>query len=296
MTWWRSELKSVVGHFLLPAMVAVLPDRFGHAWLRFWARFSSWSETNAEANYVGARRLLGDLAGSKLAFARRARLYEMLDWADVYWANSRSEKWLVRNVVYEGDSVPTEPVMAITLHYGAGLWSLRVFSTHNQPVGWVHAPIDPIAPKGRRMDTLLRHWRLRTVRRLPGVLALSTPGAHDKMLACAHDGGSLVGLIDAPFQQGRQCSALTVLGRRFVLANGLLRFALAEHMPVYLYTMTLNSAADGRIFRGRLLDRSASMETVIKAIGEWITEALLRDPAAWHYWNSCHHFFEDEAK
>lgn len=292
----RDELKSVLIRFFVPASVALMPDRLGHAWLRFWARFSQLDDGNTEANWLVAQKTLNIQPEQKEAFIKRARLYALVDWADVYWWNSRSIRWLDRNVLFEGDSIPSEPVMAITLHYGAGLWALPAFSRYSSPLGWVHAPVADVVAKGHRITTWLSRWRVRTVRQIPGVSALSTPGALEKMQQCVTEQGSILGLIDAPFQEKRRCSRIDVLGKRFNMPNGFLRFAVAHHLPVYLFTLTLNEAGDGRIFRGRLLDRSLGFDEMLLELSKWTTESIVYDPAAWHLWRLLDTFTEGELK
>lgn len=290
----RDELKSLLIRFLVPASVALLPDKLGHAWLRFLGRFSQLDDGNTEANWLVAQKTLNLPATQKAAFIKRARMYALVDWADVYWYNSRSERWLSRNVVFEGDPLPRESVMAITLHYGAGLWALPAFSRECSPLGWVHAPVADVVAKGHRITTWLSRWRVRTVRRIPGVSALSTPGALKKMQRCINERGSILGLIDAPFQEKRRCSHIDVLGRPFNMPNGFLRFAVAHHLPVYLFTLTLNEAGDRRVFRGRLLDRSMGVDEMLLELGEWTTESIVNDPAAWHLWRLLDTFTEGE--
>lgn len=292
----RDELKSLLIRFLAPASVALLPDTLGHVWLRFMGRFSQLDDGNTEANWLMAMKTLNLPAVQKAAFIKRARMYALVDWADVYWYNSRSIRWLDRNVLFLGDSIPSEPVMAITLHYGAGLWALPAFSRFSSPLGWVHAPVADVVVKGHRMTAWLSRWRVRTVRRIPGVSALSTPGALKKMQRCVNERGSILGLIDAPFQDKSRCSHIDVLGRPFNLPNGFLRFAVTHHLPVYLFTLTLTEAGDARIFRGRLLDRSLGFDEMLIELEKWMTESIVTDPAAWHLWRLLDTFTEHDEK
>lgn len=284
MTWqaFRLEAKTFLHHFLIPAMTVFLPARAGLRWLNFWA--SLLALRSSSSDWEIANLYLPEAVGDRRRFLQRAKTYALLDWADVYLARTRaSAAWMKKNIVMQGDPPPKTAAMAITIHYGAGLWSLPLLSQH-WPLGWVFAPIVYPPARGEWLHTKLSEQRLSAIRRMPRVSLLSTPGAYQKMQDCTTAGGGIVGLIDAPDIHHRAVAPISVFGHEWLIANGLVRFAQSTGLPIYLYTVSLSPAGTQRIFRGQLLETSGDIDDSMHKIGQWMAQEIAQDPAAWHLW------------
>lgn len=283
----KAEAQVLLQNFLIPAVTVLLPARAGLLWLKFWAKHLVSSSQGASADWAVARQYVKDSVGDSASFLHRAKTYALLDWADVYLASLRPRAaWLRKNIEMHGDPPPATPAMAITIHYGAGLWSLPLLSEY-WPVGWVYATM--VYP-GQTILTKLSEQRLRTLRAMRDVALLNTPGAYKKMLDYTASGGGIVGLIDAPDTGHRAVSPIQLFGHELYLANGLVRFARAEKLPIYLYTVSLCPKGEKRIFRGKLLPVSSDMGNTLEQIGRWMEGEIMQDPAAWHLWGFAHHF------
>lgn len=303
----KAEVQVLLHNFLIPAVTVLLPARAGLLWLKFWAKHLANPSQGASADWAIARQYVMDSVGDSANFMHRAKTYALLDWADVYLASLRPRAvWLRKNIEMRGDLPPTTPAMAITMHYGAGLWSLPLLSQY-WPVGWVYATM--VYP-GQTIQTKLSDQRLRAIRTMRGVALLNTPGAYQKMQDYTASGGGVVGLVDAPDTGHRTVSPIQLFGHELHLANGLVRFAVAEKMPIYLYTVSLCPKGEKRIFRGKVLTHPSSqyvretdnklkqkavcdnneVNAVMQEIGQWMETEILQDPAAWHLWGFSQNF------
>lgn len=286
-TEW-STLRDVV---LKPGLACCAPHALGHRWLRYLAGRPTQYAPDAEISWRRAGELLGSNVPERQLFIGRYRLYYLTDWADLYLANTRSDRWLRRHVRQLGDPIPSTPVLALTFHFGAGLWAMRALGRDGVRLGWVHAPVSSVVMAGAKLATWLGHWRVATVRRATRAPTIPTPGAYARMRAWVAQGNGITALIDAPAHGGRQTSLVEVFGRPCRLANGLARFAVEQQLPVYLYTTTLSDAADHRIMRGQYIGRFSEPEALMQLIGRWMEQEISRDPAAWHLWRFADQFF-----
>lgn len=265
-------------------------------WLSYWSLRSATSDSEqSAASFRAASTVLGADQIAQETFLHRHALYQFVDWADLYLANSRSDRWLDRHVRFEGDPIPAKPVLALTIHLGAGMWGMRALGRSGQRSAWVHAPVTDVVAPDQWLWSKLARWRIATVGRATQAAPIATPGAYGKMLKWAEQGHGINGLIDAPAHFERQSSVVPVLGRRFRLTNGFARFAVDQKMPVYLYTTTLSDDAGHRVFRGRYLGQMQDVEEMMVLVGQWMTEEIMRDPAAWHLWRFLDHFVVPDA-
>lgn len=286
----RREWGALIGQGVVPGVAAALPYAWGMRWLGRYAQKRARSTRVVEA-WRNAHRLLGVQAGGAEWFRRRYALYQLVDAADLALASSRRDSWLGRHVCLQGDPVPNVAHLALTLHLGAGLWGQRMLGLATGGSSWVHAPMVGSAGSGHRVASWLAHGRIRLVERLSCAPTIVTPGAYDQMEHAVAGGGSVNGLIDVPVQGARRTAVASVLGRGFVLPTGFLRFACANQVPLYLYTTTLSADGSARLFRGRFVGVPGSTDEAVRVVGEWISDELLRDPPAWHYWPDADHFF-----
>lgn len=286
-TEW-STLRDLV---LKPGLASCVPYSLGHRWLRYLASSPARYTSDEELSWHRAVDLLGTAAPDQQAFVRRYRLYCLTDWADLYLANTRGDGWLRRHVRRVGAPIPSEPVLALTFHFGAGLWAMRALGRDGVRPAWVHAPVSSVVTAGARLATWLGHWRVATVRRATKAPTISTPGAYARMCEWHAGGHSVTALIDAPAHAGRQASVVNVFGRPCRLANGLARFAVEQRLPVYLYTTTLSETADHRIMRGRYAGRFADVGALMSLVARWMESEIRVDPAAWHLWRFADQFF-----
>lgn len=286
-TEW-STLRDLV---LKPGLTCCAPYALGHRWLQYLASRPARFAPDAEASWRRANELLGPAAPDRRVFLIRYRLYCLTDWADLYLANTRSDRWLQRHVRRIGDLIPNAPVLALTFHFGAGLWAMRALGRSGFRPAWVHAPVSGVVTAGAQLATWLGHWRVATVRRATRAPTISTPGAYERMRDWVGRGHGITALIDAPAHAARQTSVVKVLNRPCQLANGLARFAVEQKLSVYLYTTTLSESADHRIMRGQSIGRFEDVETLMQRVGQWIDREIRRDPAAWHLWRFADQFF-----
>jgi hypothetical protein len=128
------------GTVALPALAAALP----------WAGASPVAQVRrqrqlvfgtAEAACTGAATVCP--AGAWRVWKQRYRLIRLIDHCDMFLGRTRSRRWFCRHVDVEGAWPDHGPFIAMTFHWGAGLWALGDLRASGVLARFLSAGIDP---------------------------------------------------------------------------------------------------------------------------------------------------------
>lgn len=238
-----------------------------------------------------------DLAALAARAAPRAALYGLLDVVDFMLVHLRGDRWRQKWVHREGVLWPdTGPFIALTFHYGAGLWSVADLARQGRRVAWIHASAagEPDALPWRRR--LLARWRLWTVRRIGHGITIATGGARARAQQWLDGGGVVVALIDAPHYGHRQTLDIELLGHPVGLPAGLVSLAIGSGVPIYLYTMGLEGDGPRRRLSVAGPFMPADEQCFARDLGAFFEAALRYDPGAWPFWSALPHAFPAQSR
>jgi len=286
----RKLARDTIEWLLLPAVAAVLPWRCSFRLYRRVAQ-SDWlfrAETRSVLAGVAAWRQPADPA----AWAAEYRLVHLIDRADLWLSRFRSDHWIDKHMVVEGDAWPDGPFVGITFHYGAGLWSVRHLCRNRRCASILWLRFEP----GHFKDAPLQHRygraRIREAERAARAPVIFTgSNAVAQMRAALRRGGCILGLIDLP--PGRAYSAIPVdfLGSRAWLPPGLLRLARIENVPVAVYTVGIDRTTGQRKLHIRRLPASgadaaaaADDQQRLQVVVRDLEQAIIADAPSWHAW------------
>ena len=242
-------------------------------------------DVQCEAAWHAASRFSQALELDEARFKQRHRLYWLADFADLFLVRLRTDRWLNGFLRLEGDALPQQgPILALTFHYGAGLWAMREFGRRGLNIAWLHAPVADHAPPGERLSAALGRMRIREVIKATRAPAIPTGGSYQRMSDWLDTGGSVTALFDVPHFGQRRSMPIEVLGHTLHVPDGLIRLAEDKQVPVYLYTTSLVGDGPHRRFFVRGPIEPRSREGLVHAISQFMHEEIRRDPAAWHFW------------
>lgn len=278
---WRAFSERV----LVPGLAACLPVQPGHSFLQSLARNHSLLKSGIDDAWNIFERYSDQLGVGEQAFKERHRLYWLIDFTDLFLLQSRSNQWLEKNVRLIGDPLPEDgPIMALTFHFGAGMWAMRVFGQTRLRMRWLHAPVEETFSKEHFVLSTLGKLRIREVEHATGYIPIPTGGSYGEMSRWIDQGGSITALIDAPHMGRRSTRKTKVLGLDFHLADGLARLASEKRVPVYLYSTTLAKDNFRRDLRLKGPIQPLNAQGIMDAVGSFMDNEIRRDPAAWHCW------------
>lgn len=284
-----SSLRTLREVVFWPALAASVPWRAGYKLLDSIAHRTSLYEADADAALAGASCVttIGDSADWK----RRYRLTRLIDYCDLFLARTRTARWFAKHVDVIGAWPARGPFIAMTFHWGAGLWSIEHMHSHGVPVHFV-------AVRTRR-EEFGKDWlayryaraRNRTVERAGGAPIIYTGGATDSIRRALADGHAVVALYDVPAPMTGRTLQTKVCDRAIRLPAGMARLAVESHATVVAFEMGIDFATGRRKLRIEPPFVATSEQDFADRLALIMTRVLRRDSAAWHFSHLAKHFF-----
>jgi lauroyl/myristoyl acyltransferase len=277
----RAELRAAIELWLVPALLALLPWRAGMALAR---GLTAVLPLYGDAARDGAAQWRAATGGADVdAFASAYRYAQLVDHLDLFWALTRSRRFLLQRLAAPAPAVvPGQPLLVLSFHFGQGLLLMHWLAAHGLPARFVSVRLErDTAPSA--LHHAYAQLRIRTVERLAGLAPIFTGGARSEIAATLANRQAVSGLVDVPVPQAQRTPAnATLLGRQVLLPTGLLDLARAAQAQVLV--VTAHATAGGtRVVAADALGRGG--ETSIAALAALLERRLVAEPAAWHFWH-----------
>jgi hypothetical protein len=222
------------------------------------------------------------------------RLIQLVDHADLYLSFFRSDRWMKKYLNLTGSDWPrNSPFLAITFHWGTGLWSLRHLRSQGMVTAFLSARFNKKTFANRLVAYYYSRLRTREVERIGLARVIYKGGSVPRLLEAFRLGKSVAALIDVPPGEAT-CLPIQLFQRRAWWPSGLVRLAVSGNIPVVAFTVSLDHQT-GR----RHLDITGSLPAhdqhqLMESLVGCFSEAISRDPPAWHFWWLVQEFFKHE--
>jgi hypothetical protein len=288
---------------LVPGSAALLPWPAGFRRLATLAQDESLYREACEAGYAGAKTLV-DIPDAD-DWKRRHRLVRLVDHCDLFLVRTRSHRWLRRHVDVEGAWPKSAPFIAMTFHWGAGLWSLAHLHAQGFRARLLSAPIDRAMFDGDFVAHAYARARNRAVAIAGGAPVIytgagSTTTSAIQLIAALRRGDVVVALYDIPSArsdsagEGQTTLLTRVCDRPIRLPAGLARIAAAEGATVVPFSMGFDYRSGRRRLRIEDSFVAADAQMFADRLGESLTRLIQGDSAAWHFSALAPQFFGNE--
>jgi hypothetical protein len=286
----RSRLATFRELIFWPALAAVLPWRLGFRLLDGIAsRGELYCAPTAEA-IAGAASVTP--IDDERDWKRRYRLTRLVDHCDMFLMRLRGRRWFEKNVEVEGEWPASGPFVAMTFHWGAGLWALRQMHQSGATVRLVAAPMTQDQVRADPVGGLYARWRFRAVELAGGGPVIFTGGACVFAIRRAlADGHAVVALYDIPAGMTSKTLRTTVCGRPVSLPAGMATLAVKAGVPVVAFEMAVDYLTGRRRLRIEPAFTPASPQEFADRLADSMTRLLGLDTAAWHFSGLAPHFF-----
>ncbi len=287
-----SNLRAALEFLLLPMLVAALPWRLGARLARVFARLP-WLYGDVVRGCVAQARAMGFVDDDDArAFARHNRWLRLIDHADLWvsrwWGEHHRRHHLTREGAWpEG----TGPVIAVTFHWGTGLWGIRDLRATGRRIACLSTRFTP-AHVGHVSVTFRYGWvRLGEVERIAGAPLIYAATAARPLLKTIHHGDSVLALLDVPPDDVGGRHPVRLLDRDAILPSGLIKLARRTGVPVVFFACDVDPVSYRRRLRVSpafvVDDQRQAMQRAADAL-----DALIREcPAAWMFWPLAPAFF-----
>jgi phosphatidylinositol dimannoside acyltransferase len=275
---------------LLPAITARMPARFAYRCCRWFAR-GVFGEAARAAAVAASYVPIAD----PLAFARNARATVLLDVVDLHLSRRRPLDWWPEDVDVSGEW-PAGAFVAVTFHYGTGIWLCRALRRSGHSSVFVSARFEREEFAQRPLLHRYGLQRLAEVERIGGEPIAYRPGVGTRLRDALMRNVPVIGLIDVPPRLAPNGQRpISLLGRRASLPDGLLRLAAAARVPVVPCHVEIDFASGRRrvvIGEARM---PAPIQPTLEAIAAVLDGLLRAQPAAWMFWREWPGWLRDVA-
>ena len=278
--------------FLVPTLAAILPWSLCFRLFHRLVKLKSLYKGETEATLAGVASITPVIDIG--AWREATRMVRLVDHADLYLSIFRSDAWLRRHVTVSGDwPKGSEPFVAITFHWGAGMWALRHMRANGRRVS--------VLARGLEKDTSSRSMLCYQYAKLR-LFELARAGGSENVLTGKNSlyeikrklkaGRCIVGLMDIPVERPRNYLSAILLGKTAYFPRGLCYLAANSGVPVVVYSMCLDRQS-GR--RNLIISPPLQFENedeLLEKLASRLNELIDIDPPAWHQWAGVQSFFQ----
>lgn len=281
-------MRSFFELFLLPGIAAVLP------WplcFRLFRRAARCSYLYPEVDHLVDNARTVQTMQDVQAWAAACRFTRIFMVADLYLSMFRSDRWLDKYVDVEGEW-PESPFLALTFHWGAGMWALRHLRATGKRTAFLSLRYD----RGTFNHALIRYWyallRTRETERAGGKPVIYTGGSSANIRQALQDNTCVAALLDVPPGEHQSALPVELFGRRAYFPRGLTRLATQENIPIVVFAMNLNRES-GRLKLTIKRPLATNDETkLMESLASEFRVLLGQDSPAWHGWGHVQLYFE----
>lgn len=288
-----TRLRTLRETVLLPALAAALPWGWGFRLLRKFAAGDGLYRELTDTAYRGAQSVspISDSGEWKL----RYRLIRLVDHCDMFLVRTRSRRWFERHVDVDGAWPQSGPFIAMTFHWGAGLWALADLHSRGLPARFLTARIGKAQFQGDWIAHAYARCRNRTVEAAAGAPVIYTGGATQPLRIALEQGLVVAALYDIPATMTRATLRTRLCDRLVDLPAGLANLAVASGVPIVPFAMGLDYDSGRRQLRIEAAFHPASAQDFADRLAATLTRLIRQDTAAWHFSGYAPQFFAADA-
>ena len=261
-------------------MAAALPWAWGFGLLRKFAANDDLYPELTEAACNGAMMVspISDIREWK----RRYRLIRLVDHCDMFLVRTRTRRWFRKHVDVDGAWPNSGPFIAMTFHWGAGLWALDHLRSLGHSARFLSARLDEAQFQGDGVAYAYARCRNRTVESAGGAPVIYIGGATQAISLALAEGHVVVALYDVPASQTHATLLTKVCDRLVELPAGLANLAVASGVPIVPFAMGLDYQSGRRKLKIEVPFFPRSAQDFADRLAASLTRLIRQDTPAWH--------------
>lgn len=277
-------ISDLVGLFLLPILVAVLPWRAGLCVLKLAAQRMRTFRIESDAAWQVASRYVS--TGDVEAWKARYRLIRWVERADTYLTLTRSARWWRQHIDVTG-SWPQGPeaCLLLTYHWGAGNWIWKLLRRRGITAYFLaRRPVarDLGASRIALGYAALRVWALR---RMGSLGPLYTGGSIDRIRMAWQGGNGVVAMVDLPASPSQSRQRVMLLGQPAELSPRLAELASSAGVRPVVFSCGFDHESGRRQLSIEVLPMSSSAAALVDLYAHHLDDCLRKAPELWMMWH-----------
>ena len=278
--------------YAAPWLPSWLPWPWAYACYRFFARFRCMYPEPADAAAAVAPRYL-PIADVE-AFRRDVRTVWLLDAVDLHLSLRHRTDWLPAHVEVRGSWPASGAFIAVSFHYGTGLWVFRDLRRHGRDAVLISARFERAPHAEHPLRYRYGTTRMAEVERISGQPNAYRPGIRQTILAALAGGTPVISVMDMPPRLApRGQWPVDWLGQPASLPDGSLTLAREAGVPIVPYWVEIDLARGRRtLVIGDACDPQPA-DAVLAGLARSLDGLIRRQPAAWLFWNEWPQWMRD---
>jgi hypothetical protein len=213
----------------------------------------------------------------------------------MFLVQTRSERWFRKHVDVDGAWPASGPFIAMTFHWGAGLWALNHLRLLGHASRFLSARLDKPQFHGDWVAYRYARCRNRTVESASGAQVIYIGGAKQAISQALAEGNVVVALYDVPASQTHSTLLTKVCDRLVELPAGLANLAVASGVPIVPFAMGLDYQSGRRKLTIEKSFLPANAQDFADRLAVSLTRLIRQDTAAWHSSGYAPEFFAADA-
>lgn len=230
------------------------------------------------------------------AFLHDVRTMHLLDVADLALSRRKPVEWWPHHIDVVGEWPQSGAFVAVTFHYGTGLWICRALRNAGHRSMFLSGPFERDAFAARPLLYQYGTERLAEVERITGAPIAYRPGAREPLLDALASGTSAIALIDVPPRLApRGQRPVELLGRPASLPDGLLQLAADAGVPIVPCWVELDFATGRRRVVIGEARAAAPFDATLAELAATLDRLIRASPAQWMFWREWSGWLHDAA-
>lgn len=276
----------------MPLLAVILPWPLCFRIFHRLVRLKSLYRGEAEAALAGIAPIA--LVDDTKAWCEAVRMVRLVDHADLYLSLFRSDGWLRKHVTVTGNwPEGNTSFIAITFHWGAGMWALRHLRARGRKVSVLVKGLEKSTLRESSLSYTNVKLRYFEIERASGSnTVVSGRNSLYEMKRKLKAGVGIVGLMDVPLGDTRNFLATRLFGETAYFPRGLLYLAVNSNVPVVVYSMGLDRQSGRRNLTISPPLQFKNEEELLEILVGKLTELIEADSPAWHQWGGVQSFFQ----
>ena len=291
----RHEARDLLELVLVPGLAVFLPWSMCFRLFRWGCRFDILyrQECRDALAHAHAR---GCVPGDAARWLQTCRLVTLIDNADFYLSRTRSDRWMARHLDVAGDwPAPGVASLLCTFHWGAGLWALRNIGSKGLTAHAIVAQHSRFNFEGRTVRYLYYGARNRENERALGTPGIEVSASPRPIMHALRANQQVIAAVDVPADQVAATEPISILGHHARVPRGLFRIAAESQVPMFVFLTGIRISDGKRTLQIHRLSANHDMQHLLREAFALLEEAIIANPAAWHFWKIAPRFFCDAA-
>jgi Bacterial lipid A biosynthesis acyltransferase len=274
-------LSDLAARFLWPALVALLPRKAGKR-VAFWvADHTNAYLAEAKSSLESAKQFLS--ISDEQTWMRDQRFVRLIDDVDLFSSLIHSADWFRTHARIDG-AWPAGGFIAVTFHWGNGLWVPRMLHDAGRPLTGLTADLR----REHYANAPVRYWyaalRNREVRRVTGGALHYVGDSIRALVAALRREKPVCVLFDVPVMAGWKFNRTILFGRAVAFPRGIARLAVKEKKPVVLFLSCVDPDTGEQSIAIDAPVLFADEQSLTDHLARRLEAAIRSRSYAWHHW------------